>query len=114
MWRDTKLSAYNTLIVQSQCRSCHQETQIKIQFKFGDTWDYKYFIKDEIGWGGNDFGKKGLKKVVLDGVSEPCEKCKAIVEYLIYVEKDVIQSVEENKGQYNFNDSEGYFLVLDP
>ncbi|BBH22961.1 hypothetical protein Back11_43060 [Paenibacillus baekrokdamisoli] len=44
-------------------------------------WDYEYFINDEIKWGGNDTGKKGLKKVV-DGVAEPCEKCNEIVDYL--------------------------------
>ncbi|SDO04637.1 hypothetical protein SAMN04487897_107182 [Paenibacillus sp. yr247] len=82
------MSAYNILVVQSKCCSCHQDSKIKIQFKFGDTWDYKYFISDEIRWGGNDTGKKGLKKVVVDGVAEPCEKCNEIVYYLIYIEND--------------------------
>lgn len=107
------MSAYNTLFLKSLCRNCHEEVQIKIQFKFGDTWDYKYCIHDKIRWGGNDIGKPNLKKVVLDGVAEPCENCKETVDYLIFIERDIIESIEENKGQYDFNLSEGYYLVLE-
>ncbi|OKP95300.1 hypothetical protein [Paenibacillus sp. P46E] len=86
---------------------------MKIQFKFGDTWDYPYFINDEIKWGGNNIGIKGLSKVVLDGIAEPCTNCKAVVDYLIFIKKDVIQYIEKNIGQYDFTDSEGYYLILE-
>ena len=107
------MGAYNTLVMRSKCSNCDQETDISIQFKFGSTWNYKYLLNDEIIWGANDKGIKGMKRVVLDGVSEDCNKCNETADYLIYIENDIIKSVELNTGQYDFNNSEGYFLILE-
>ena len=106
------MSAYNTLTVNSKCCNCKKETEIKIQFKFGDTWDYEYRLGDAITWGGNDVGKKDAKKVVVDGTAEECIHCGSSVDYLIFVENDVIKSFEKNSGQFDFNHSEGYYLIL--
>jgi hypothetical protein len=107
------MSAYNTITVNSKCCNCNEEAQVRIQFRFGDTWDYEYQIGDILRWGGNDIGKKDVVKVVLDGVAEPCKKCDAVVDYLIFVENNVIKSFERNYGQYNFVFSDDYYLIIE-
>lgn len=107
------MSAYNTLIVNSTCNNCNEETQLRIQFRFGDTWDYEYRINDEIKWGGNDVGRKEVRKVVLDGVSEPCKRCIMAVNYLIFIEKNTIKSFEVNVGQFDFDLSDDYYLIIE-
>jgi len=104
---------YNTLIVESVCPSCFERTTIKIQFQYGEVWDYIYYINDEIKWGNCDEDMRGKKLVVLDGAGEECEACNEAADYLIFVENDVIMSVRQNQGEYQFFGAEG-FLVLEP
>ena len=106
------MGAYNTLLVNAKCSNCKNETQIRIQFRYGSTWNYEYNLYDQIRWGGNDIGRKDAKKVVIDCTAEPCDKCGEIVEYIIKVEDNVIKSFEDNKGQYDFSASEDYYIIL--
>lgn len=114
MWRVIDMGAYNTLVVKSVCSSCKNSTTLKIQFKYGDTWNYHYHLNEPIKWKGNDVGVAGAKRVVLDGVAGPCELCNEINDYLVFVDNDVIVSCAANLGQFDFSTSEGYYLVLEP
>ena len=107
------MGAYNTLIVNSKCSNCNQETDIRIQFKYGDLWLYEYQINQELKWGGNDYGKKDAKKVIVDCVGEECKKCGVSVDYLIFVEDNIIRTFEKNRGQYDFLSSNQYYLVIE-
>jgi len=107
------MGAFNTLIINSKCNQCKIETEIRIQFKYGDTWDYKYHIGDKIVWGGNSIGKEDAKKVVLDGTSEDCIQCGVSIDYLIFIENNTITSFEVNDGQFDFRPSDGYYLILE-
>lgn len=107
------MGIYNTLIVESICPGCLERTALKIQFRYGEVWDYTYFLDDEIRWGSDNTGVPGSKMVVLDGVAEACEICEEASDYLIFIENDVIRSVRQNHGEYHFFDTDG-FLVLEP
>ena len=107
------MGIYNTLLVESICTYCHEKTTLKIQFQYGEIWDYIYFVNDEIKWGAKNIGAQGKKTVVLDGVAEECDNCDETTDYLIFVENDVIKSIRQNNGEYHFFGSDG-FLVLEP
>ena len=107
------MGIYNTLIVESVCPCCGGRATLKIQFRYGEVWDYTYFIDDEIRWGSENTGVPGEKMVVLDGVAEACELCDESSDYLIFLENDLIKYVRQNQGEYRFFDTDG-FLVLEP
>jgi hypothetical protein len=107
------MTLYNTLLLDSVCPCCRERTTIKIQFRYGEVWDYIYFIGDEIKWGDGGAGEPGRKLVVLDGVSEACDMCEETADFLIFVENDIIKTIRQNQGEYQFFGDDG-FLVLEP
>ena len=107
------MGAYNVLYAEVLCPHCGEAVELKIQFKYGDTWQHEYRIGDRLKWGGNDHGVPGAKKVVLDGTSEECPKCGCEGDFCILVEEDKIASATPGSGDYDFSNSDGYFLVLD-
>jgi hypothetical protein len=85
-----------------------------VQFKFGDTWETNYRLGDKLAWGGNDNGEPGKRRVVVHGVTGSCDTSGVLPEdWFIFIENDVIKSVEPDDGRYNFDDSDGYYLVLE-
>ena len=69
------MSAFNTLIAEVVC-GCHGGTvEMRIQFKYGDTWDYLYRLGDQVRWGGNDIGSPTLGLVRVYGAPEVCPEC---------------------------------------
>lgn len=110
------MGAYNTLTTDICCQNCHRMYNAKVQFKFGDTWQFEYKVGDKIVRGGNDIGMKDLPKVKVYGVVEAaaCPYCGYFneEEYDINIEKDVIKSVTpmSNLQDYN-NDEDGNFFV---
>jgi len=103
---------HNTLIVESVCPYCLERAPIKIQFQYGEVWDYVYYINDTIKWGSVNAGIPGRRLVVLDGAAEECYACGETLDYFIFTEYDVIKSVRQNDGEYQFFGAEG-FQVLD-
>jgi hypothetical protein len=91
------MSAYNILMATIQCPDCHHQNEGRIQFKFGDKWQYLYKSGDTIKWGGNDIGKANLHSVKAYGILEAdrCVKCGYCLEtvYDILIQHDVIKSV---------------------
>jgi len=53
------MGAFNRLLTQVECSSCHQTARRRFQFKYGERWQYDYSIGDRLVWGGgdNDTGK---------------------------------------------------------
>ena len=53
------MATYNTINVRRliPCPTCGDSGKIRLQFAFGDTWQYGYAVGDSIRWGGNDYGK---------------------------------------------------------
>ena len=107
------MSRYNTLIVESICCRCYSRTTLKIQFRYGEIWDHTYYLEDEIKWGNNSLGERGKKQVVIDGEAEPCDSCEEEVDYLIFLEDDVIKAVKPNNGEYTFFNMENMYIVIE-
>ncbi len=82
------MGAFNTLEARAECPVCKKIGSFRIQFKYGDTWQYLYHLGDEIRWGGNDFGHRSLR-VRIEGISEKCPNC-----HTKWIEMDIMS--EEN------------------
>ncbi|MBI2193394.1 MAG: hypothetical protein HYU36_15575 [Planctomycetes bacterium] len=109
------MSAFNTLRVKTVCPSCKTEVDIRLQFKYGDTWQHEYQLGDALEWGGNDIGKPGMKNVALDAVAESCPKCgfSDIGDFEILSENDKLVMAQPVSGQYDFSKTDESFVVLE-
>lgn len=109
------MGAFNVVIARAVCAGCKNPLLLRVQFKYGDTWQHEYRIGDALKWGGNDIGTPGRKRVVVDGVAERCPKCGYEEETSFYVllEHDIITSVEPASGHYDFAKSGSSHIVLD-
>lgn len=54
---------FNTLITETTCPNCGAKSEIRIQYKYGNTRQLHYSMGDGITWGGNDIGNPALTKV---------------------------------------------------
>jgi len=104
---------YNTLLVESNCTYCHEKITLKIEFQYGEIWDYIYFVGDKIKWGEENIGEPGKKSVVLDGVADACENCEEAADYLIFLENDIIKFTRLNMGEHSLFNVDS-FIVLEP
>src|SRR5687768_5264007 len=110
------MGAFNRLLTTVACPRCGGETTLAIQFKYGDTWQYDYRLGDSLRWGGNDVGKPGQRRVVVDGIAESCAMCGAsfpVEDYEILIEGDKIVSVKPATGSYDFAVIGENYIVLD-
>lgn len=101
------MSTFNVLKTSVKCPNCENYYSAKIQFKYGDTWQYEYNLGDMIKWGGYDIGKPGTTSVKVYGILETdvCPICGFINnhnEFDLLVKDDVIISVNdiENANDY--------------
>jgi Zn ribbon nucleic-acid-binding protein len=85
------MGAYNELIAEVKCPRCNSKSDISIQYKYADTWQYTYKIGDLIRWGGNDHGEGTVDHALALGLAD-CPKCDAELELEISIERDVIIS----------------------
>lgn len=91
------MGTFNTLITDTICNNCQNTFQLKLQFKFGDTWQYIYQTGDTLKWGGNDIGSDDLLKVKVYGIAENnvCIFCKHPnpEEFDINIQHNIILSI---------------------
>lgn len=110
------MGSYNVVAASIDCPRCRNRVDVRVQFKFGDTWQHEYVPGDKLRWGGNDVGPPGQTHVVVDGVSEdPCPVCGYGDEWSFYVhiKKDVIEKVTPATGEHDFVRAGSTFVVLD-
>lgn len=101
------MGAFNTLLVrQVPCPKCGHKQDWRIQFKYGDCWQYECQLGETLAWGGNDNGKNVGGKVRTDGIAE--EKCRYCsveeVEAFIYLEDNQIKKVELRTEPYRMEE----------
>ena len=106
------MGAFNVLTVNCRCASCGAEGEQRLQFKYGDTWQFEYRLGDALSWGGNDKGQLGARRVVVDAISD-CGQCGAFADYEIFVENDVLTSFQLASGMYDFGALPEDFIVLE-
>lgn len=108
------MGAFNTVSTKQACPSCKKVNEVDVQFKYGDTWQFKYRIGDKLRWGGNDVGAPGAKRVVLDAVMEDCPSCGAPGrDCEVWIEEDRITAVSPASGKYDFVKNHQSYIVIE-
>jgi hypothetical protein len=107
------MGAFNTVEIRGTCPCCKKEVNLEVQFKYGDTYQYDYKLGDVITWGGNDIGKPGRSRVVVDGAAgcPNCPGCDFDLDYEVWLEKDRIVAVKPVTGAYDFVSIHGEPIV---
>lgn len=105
------MGAFNTVEISGTCSCCKEELNLEVQFKYGDTYQNSYKLGDVITWGGNDIGKPGRSKVIVEGFAL-CPICDAELHYEVCLESDIIVVVKPRSGTYDLDSTdEGYIVI---
>jgi hypothetical protein len=107
------VGAYNIVLVPWEDAKSGRKLTLRVQFKFGDTWQFEYRVGDRIRWGGNDIGPRDAKYVVVDGALEGDPPEDVSEDFEIYIEDSVIKRVLPASGQHDFAKLGKTFIVLD-
>src|SRR5262249_6893725 len=115
--RRAEMGAFNTVTLSEPeiCAACDESIHRRIQFKFGDTWQYEYVIGETLAWGGNQIGVRAHLVQVL-GYGEGCSNCRARDEpgvYDILVRDGEIVGVAPGREDAYVAYGAGY-IVLEP
>jgi hypothetical protein len=104
------VGAFNTITGEAACPVCKQISVFRIQFKYGDKWQYEYLPGDTLKWGGNDEERGGAKHALVKGISEdPCPHCHSDdLIFLILIEENKLKAI--CAFQTFWNDG---FVILD-
>jgi predicted RNA-binding Zn-ribbon protein involved in translation (DUF1610 family) len=111
------MGSFNILIVEIACPNCGVKPQVRIQFKFGNTWQLQYKIGDTISWGGNDIGKPNLIKVKAYGIVESttcpsCNENSIPEEYDVFINDNVIINVTPIGNINDYLEGNGIYVIL--
>lgn len=96
------------------CQRCHGTFIADVQFKFGNCWGLRYRIGDKVGWGGNDYGPPGKRRVVVIGSPPDCPICKSDPgDVDIFFENDAIREVRPHSPEFTFHIHHECYIVLE-
>lgn len=108
------MGAFNTVGLPWTVPGTCKVVEIKVQFKFGDTWQYEYRVGDTLRWGGNDIGDRTAKHVVVDGCLESASSPGGVPEdFEVHVVDGVIERVVPSTGRFDFSRLEDTYVVLE-
>lgn len=108
------MSAFNVVIVPWQDPITHKEFELRVQFKYGDVWQYVYQIGEILKWGGNDIGRKEAGRVVVDGCLEGEPPVSEVPEdFEVHILKNKIDKVVPATGAYDFVSANDSFVVVE-
>jgi hypothetical protein len=107
------MGAFNTVVVAWKNPATGQELELLVQFKYGDTWQHAYRLGDNVRWGGNDIGRRGAARVVVDGALEGKPPVAGIPEdFEVYIIDNRIEAVLPASGTYDFvREGESYIVL---
>jgi len=106
------MSAFNVVQATVRCPVCGNEGGFSIQFKYGNTWQYTYSIGDSLRWGGNDIGRPGARRVVVEGIGGPCPHCGSDgLEFDVAVNLDRLVAVTPLLEERQTHSSEGFTVL---
>lgn len=109
------MGAYNTVAATAACPGCNETVNIRVQFKYGATWQHEYCIGDDLRWGKNDVGTRGLRLVVVDGVAEGhCPLCghDGDWDFYVHVERDRVLDAVPGSGLHDFVKAGSTYIEL--
>ena len=111
------MGSFNILITEIECSNCEVKSPVRIQFKFGNTWQLHYKIGDAITWGGNDIGNPNLTNVKAYGIAESticpsCNEDRIPEEYDVFIKDNVITGVAPMKNIDDYLAGNAEYVVL--
>jgi hypothetical protein len=107
------MGAYNSVTIPWSGAE-GEELLLTVQFKYGDTWQHKYELGDELRWGGNDVGRRTAGRVVVDGALEGQPPVAGIPDdFEVHIVANRIVSVVPASGQYDFTVRNEPYITLD-
>jgi hypothetical protein len=110
------MGAYNILKTEIQCTHCKKTFIGKVQFKFGDTWQYEYLIGETIKWGAANIGHPDIDNVKVYGILENlnCPVCESPLEceYDIIIKEHTIISIVSLVDFEDYNTGDGNYCLL--
>lgn len=108
------MGAFNVVRVHWYNPLTNEVSDIDVQFKYGDTWQYEYEIGDVLKWGGNDIGQKNAKKAVVDGCLDALIAPPGVPEdFEVYIVNGKIENVIAATGQFDFVNSNNAYIILE-
>ena len=89
------MAAFNTVSVKraKPCPRCGDKGIIRLQFAYGDTYQYHYEMGETIRWGGNDVGVPVDNSIEILAYPEPCPVCGLDIddEYVLTIKINVLR-----------------------
>ncbi len=108
------MSAFNTVSYKLTNPETGESMNVKLQFKYGDTWQHDYKIGDVLKWGGNHIGHKNAKRVVVDACLDgPSPFPSAAEDYEVHVVNGRIARVVPSTGRFDFVTAKESFIILE-
>lgn len=110
------MGAFNILHTTIKCINCGNDFKGKVQFKFGNTWQFNYQVGDTVRWGGNDVGESDKPIVEVYGIAENsiCPNCGYVndEEFDIAIIDNIIQPPLKLKDitRYNFDVDRPFYV----
>lgn len=105
------MRAFNVLVEERSCPNCGVLVTLEIQFKYGDTSQYRYRIGDAVRWGGNDIGRDGFPLVVASGIAE-CPRCGVDTDFDVWIRANRLERADVDRGAFEYFPES--FVVLEP
>lgn len=98
------MGAFNTVRGITDCPSCGCSVEVAAQFKYGDTWQYEYRMGDRLQWDGNQIGRPGARRAIVDAEAEGCPCCGYQDGWSLHliVEEDVLTALTPASEKYDF------------
>jgi len=106
------MSAFNTVIVPWTDPKSGAVKDLRVQFKYGDTWQHEYQIGDKLFWGGNDIGVPNATYVVVDAVVEGSPPEGVSEDFEIHIRNGIIEKAIPASGIYDLALNEDGYIVL--
>lgn len=112
------MGLFNTVRLLCYNPQSDQHVDIKVQFKYGETWQYEYEVGAILKWGGTslDVGNKDFKCVVADGAldsfSGELEALGVPEDFEVYIVNGKIEKVIPATGQFDFFKAQETFIVV--
>jgi hypothetical protein len=106
------MGAFNIPAAQTDCPNCGKFAKFEVQFKYGNVWQYRYSLGQQLLWGGNDIGNPGCKKVLIEALGGPCPYClKDDLDFDLLLESDRLVSLKPASKDRDYPHDDGFFIL---
>lgn len=104
------MGMYSTIQAPLVCKRCGLESQVEVQFKYGNLWLHTYNVGDVIVWGRTQVGDASEVAVAALGVGG-CPACDDEAQFDVLIDHGRIASVAPSTGQHDYFHN-GDYVVL--